>query len=579
MEFFHIDNAKYIVKCPECSEIIGFRINFEKFLISVECKNGHNKENIPYDDFKSKYIKPSQVYWCNCNKCFKLLNNESINYECKSCNKLFCPNCINNHKKETNHRSIIKFYQDYQLCQKHNQKYSSFCEICKISLCDKCKKSHKNHSTKPILDIIPNKVKENSIKKNYEEFNKKIDEVISIIQDYRDEIDKRYYKINGFLSFIRNINRNLLINFNCNCYDYYNFDNFNYLYNSLKNEEIFDTNKYKNYLLDIDNNEIKVEIEEKKEEKPIKDINKNERDNSYITQLNKLEYLKDNIFYVFDKTLNIYAFENYSFKSILSYDLSKFRIRSLQPAKYSNKILINFALKKNIKILEYDIINKSIYLSKKEIKEQKFGYPNHFYKCLDNKNGNILTQDNDGIIVWKTAKKNYFIKETTIVKDILSLYDISESLICFQEFNWNITFFNSENYIKKKSISYNEEVNLIGIINNESIVFSNNKSNAIFIVDVKYLEIVHVFECNKYYSYMKLKNNKLLLININKEKEKENENNLLIHKSTFDPKEKIFNNKEIIKKTIDMSYISNILITDNGYLVITCYTNVVLLNV
>ena len=143
----------------------------------------------------------------------------------------------------------------------------------------------------------------------------------------------------------------------------------------------------------------------------------------------------------------------------------------------------------------------------------------------------------------------------------------------------NITFFDSGNYIKKKSISYNEEVNLIGIINNESIVFSNNKSNAIFIVDVKYLEIVHVFECNKYYSYMKLKNNKLLLININKEKEKENENILIIHKSTFDPKEKIFNNKEIIKKTIDMSYISNILISDNGYLVITCYKNVVLLNV
>ena len=78
---------------------------------------------------------------------------------------------------------------------------------------------------------------------------------------------------------------------------------------------------------------------------------------------------------------------------------------------------------------------------------------------------------------------------------------------------------------------------------------------------------------------MKLKNNKLLLIDIKKEKENGNENNLIIDKSTFDPKEKLFNNKEIIKKTIDMNYISDILITDNGYLVITCYKNVVLLNV
>ena len=579
MEFFHIDNTKYIVKCPECSEIAGFKIDFEKFMISVECKNGHNKVNIPYEDFKFKYIKPSQIYWCNCNKCFKSINNESINYKCNSCNKLFCPNCINNHQKETNHSSIIKFYQDYQLCQKHNQKYSFFCEVCKISLCVKCKKTHKNHSIKPILDIIPNKEKENSVKTNYEEFNKKIKEVSSIIQEYRNEIDKRYYKIIGFLSFIKNINEKLLNNFNYNCYDYYNFDNFNYLYNSLKNEEIFDTNKYKNYLLDIDNNKIKVEIEEKKEEKPIKDFDKNERDNNYIEQLNKLEYLKDNIFYFFDKTLNFFAFENYSFKSILSYDLSKFRIYNLQPAKYSNKIFINFERKKNIKILEYDITNKSIYLSKKEIKEPKFGYPNHFYKCLDNKNGNILTQENFGIIVWKIAKKNNFIKEKTIDKDILSLYDINESLFCFQEFDCNITFFDSENYNKKKTISFNEEVNLIGTINDESIVFINNKSNAIFIVDVKYLEIVHVIECNKYYSYMKLKNNKLFLIDIKKEKDKKNENNLIIHKSTFDPKEKLFNNKEIIKKTIDMNYISNILITDNGNLVITCYENLVLLNV
>ena len=277
MELFHIDNTKYIVKCPECTEIAGFKIDFEKFMISVECKNGHNKVNIPYDEFEEKYVKPSQIYWCNCNKCFKLLNNENINYKCENCNKLFCPNCINNHKKETNHNSVIKFYQDYQLCQKHNKTYSLFCEVCKISLCDKCKKAHKKHSTKPILDIIPNKEKENSINANYEEFNKKIEEVLSIILDYRNEINKRYYKIYGFLSFLKDINKNLLNNFNYNCYDYYNFDNFNYLYNSLTNEEIFDATRYKNYLFNIFNKEMKeVEVEEIS----AKAHDKNERDSN-----------------------------------------------------------------------------------------------------------------------------------------------------------------------------------------------------------------------------------------------------------------------------------------------------------
>ena len=571
MEFFHIDNTKYIVKCPECYEIAGFKIDFEKFMISVECKNGHNKVNIPYEEFKLKYVKPSQIYWCNCNKCFKLLNNENINYKCKTCNKLFCPNCINIHKKENNHSSAIKFIQDYQLCQKHNKKYSFFCKDCKISLCDKCINDHKKHSTKSILDIIPNQEKENSIKGYFEEFNKKIQEITSILLDYRNEINERYKKINGFLLFMEYINDNLLNNFNYNCYDYYNFDNFNYLYNSLKNEEIFDVTRYKNYLLNIDDKDMKEEVQET----PIKGLDKNERDNSYIESLGRLEYLKDNIFYVFDKTLNFFAFENYSFKSILSYDLSKSRIHNLQPAKYSNKIFINYDLKKNIKILEYDLLNKSISLSKKEIKEPRFGYPKHFYKCLDNKNGNILTQEINGVIVWKTDKKNNFTKELTIPNAIQSLYDINESLFCFQDRDYKIYFYDSENYDLKKTISYNAKVNLIGTINNELIVFSDNKNNikTIFIVDAKYLEIVHVIEGNKFYQHIKLKNNELILLDMDKD------NNTIIHKRIFDTKEKMFKNTEIIKKNIDYSLIFNILITDNGYLVLTGPKSVLILNV
>ena len=59
----------------------------------------------------------------------------------------------------------------------------------------------------------------------------------------------------------------------------------------------------------------------------------------------------------------------------------------------------------------------------------------------------------------------------------------------------------------------------------------------------------------------------------------EEKNNLIIHKRAFDPKQKFFNNTEIIKKTIDLSYISSILITDNGYVVLIDDKNVVVLNV
>ena len=260
-----------------------------------------------------------------------------------------------------------------------------------------------------------------------------------------------------------------------------------------------------------------------KEEKRTKYTAENERDNNYINHLNKLEYLKDNIFYAFDKMLDFFAFENYSFKSIFSYDLSKFRIKSLQPAKYSNKIFIIFELKKIIKILEYDILNKSIYLSKKQIKEPKLDFSKSFYKCIDHKNGNLLTQSFFNVDVWKADKKNNYIKELTIPNSFQSLYDINESLFCFQDRDYKIYFYDSVNYYLKKTISYNLNVNLIGTINNES--------------------------------------------------------NLIIHKNTFDPKEKLFKNKEIIKKNKGTSDISNILITDNGYVVLVDYSSLVVLNI
>ena len=310
-----------------------------------------------------------------------------------------------------------------------------------------------------------------------------------------------------------------------------------------------------------------------KEEKRTKYTAENERDNNYINHLNKLEYLKDNIFYAFDKMLDFFAFENYSFKSIFSYDLSKFRIKSLQPAKYSNKIFIIFELKKIIKILEYDILNKSIYLSKKQIKEPKLDFSKSFYKCIDHKNGNLLTQSFFNVDVWKADKKNNYIKELTIPNSFQSLYDINESLFCFQDRDYKIYFYDSVNYYLKKTISYNLNVNLIGTINNESIVFNDNKNIDIFIVDIKYLEIVHIIKFYISYSFIKLKNNELLLF------EYQGKNNLIIHKNTFDPKEKLFKNKEIIKKNKGTSDISNILITDNGYVVLVDYSSLVVLNI
>ena len=228
MEFFYVENTKYIPKCPECSEIVGFTINYENFSISVKCRNGHNKEKIPCREFQENYIQSSQIYINYCFNCFKAINDENNNYKCNTCNKLYCSNCIDRHMLEAKHNSKIKFIQQYQLCQIHNQKYSLYCQNCKANICYKCNSSHKNHSIKSILNIIPSKTKIDSIKFNLKEIQTKINDISSLIKNYKQEIDEKYREIEGFFLFLLDINNNLLNNFNYNCFDYYNFANFNY---------------------------------------------------------------------------------------------------------------------------------------------------------------------------------------------------------------------------------------------------------------------------------------------------------------------------------------------------------------
>ena len=53
MEIFHLENKKYIVTCPECSEILKFEINTNDMSVSGECKNGHYIKDKSIEYFKN----------------------------------------------------------------------------------------------------------------------------------------------------------------------------------------------------------------------------------------------------------------------------------------------------------------------------------------------------------------------------------------------------------------------------------------------------------------------------------------------------------------------------------------------
>ena len=561
MEQFYLNNSKYIACCPKCKESIKFSINYDDFSFSVECKNGHTQKNVHYKNFEDNYIKESQIYKCKCFNCYKEINDNCLNYKCETCNKLFCRNCIIKHESITNHKSRSKFVNQYLLCQKHKEKYLFFCENCKMNICNKCKNLHKNHVIKSYIDVIPNKKTQNLLNSKIMEFTCKIHKLSSLIQDFKEKINSRYDTIKEYLYFLNELNNKLLSNFNINYFDYYNYENFNYLFNSLHNEVIFDSSKYKNY--------ITMKDKSKKSKYDKKKIKGNENINiDYINNPRYLKYLKDNYFFIEEyKFLKIYEFKDFSFKTILTYNLGKIEPYNIESSKYSNCFILDFYYKKNLKFLEYDLIKKKCKLLKKQvIDKERLKSPN-FYQYFDNRNGDIVTfvYCENEINVWKYEKKKDIFNKYLIINDVSSLFDINSILFSFQKKDNTIFFYDKEYYQCNKKINCDKSLKFIGTINNEIMVFNDNNSyinNKTIIISIKYLEIVQIIINDKLYDKTIIKNN--YLINF-----RYLFNSLEMTTRKFDKRENNFGDKEISrgKARITSTY-SEILITDNDYFVL-----------
>ena len=563
MEVFHVNNEKYMPKCPKCSNIVRINIDYNTFNVSADCKECHNIKYLSSTTFYQDYIKRSLSYKYACFKCFNNLRDDSINYKCQICNKLYCPYCITSHEKETEHTKV-KFIQKYELCKMHNQKYYFYCGKCRTNLCLKCKEHHKVHKVEFIFDLIPNNNVRNSVQNKINEFEKRIEDIISLITSYKSEIIKRYNKIYNFLKGLTDINEKLLINFNNEYFDYYNYENYNYLLNSLTNEDNFESSKYINYLTIKDGY--------------IQDVNENiteiyyKEDNNlnYIKNPNSLKYIKDNIFFIYENNyLKIFDFKDFSFNQIISYNLEKYCINDIEPAKYSNNLFLKLHYPKKIKFLEYDIINKTIQLSQKEINGLPKEY-SYFYECFDLKNGNILVWSNEEVFIWKKDQNNNnFTKFFTITNVAHQLTNINSNLFCFQDDKYNLKFYDTDLYQCNKIIKYNDKIKFLGIINNKLLVFHNYYlAKYLIFIDVKLLEVVQI-AYNKYDSnFVIINDNYFYNFEIVK-------NNLEISKREFNLKEKYIKNVGIMSRKTRLNYIFHLLVTDTGYVIICDHNNIV----
>jgi len=204
--------------CPQFGDE-NILIKIKNYRISLSgCKNGHNINNLLFDNFiNTQKIDISKII---CNECNKINKSDAYNKEffrCNKCNMNLCPLCKSNHNSSHN---IINYDKKYYICPEHNCFYIKYCNQCRKNICMLCEKSHKNHDIIYLGDILPDKENSinilNELKKYIEKFNIEISNIINKLNQVRENL-RTYYNIaydiiNNYE--IQSINYHLLQNLN-----------------------------------------------------------------------------------------------------------------------------------------------------------------------------------------------------------------------------------------------------------------------------------------------------------------------------------------------------------------------------
>ena len=194
--------SKYII-CPQCYE--NSRIAIDNNNISLyDCKNGHKKENIPFNAFeKTQYIDETKI---KCNKCQRVNKSETYGknfFICLSCKMNLCPLCRESHDKS---HYVINYEEKYFICNTHFDIYFSYCCDCKKDICTICQKGHQKHNTIIYGNILP----------DINELEKELNKTEKIINEFKNNIMEKINKLNILMDNLDryfNIYKDLLINF------------------------------------------------------------------------------------------------------------------------------------------------------------------------------------------------------------------------------------------------------------------------------------------------------------------------------------------------------------------------------
>ena len=219
--------------CNKCKEKIIIKLNPDLLTINIICRNGHNIENEPINEFIRNINKKELL---KCKSCKKNYENKLLFY-C-SCNNILCNDCIKN-KLHINHSQLPYIHKNYY-CVLHKKVFILFCKKCNKNICNDCIKEHDVHKENIIYlkNIIP---KEKEIKKYKKE--------IEIIEKSKDKLDKEFdifiesFKgkksefIKKWENFIK-IQNDIIDNINNK--EFLNYENIENMKNLYKNKNFYD---------------------------------------------------------------------------------------------------------------------------------------------------------------------------------------------------------------------------------------------------------------------------------------------------------------------------------------------------
>ena len=572
------ETEKYSALCEICKESITFKINPNKFTVSGKCKNNHIIDNASLHFFCADNIAKTRQINLFCYRCYANIEEDQKNYKCGNCCHIFCNKCINIHLMEAKHKNKIPYINSLKLCQNknHNDIYESYCINCNQNICKKCRRAHKSHEVISYTNIIPN---QNYMEKVYEaakEYDNKIQLIIDDIKDFHEKLMERYNNLLSYLKFLKEYLIGKLINkFNNKYFDYNNYQNFKYCYTFLNQEKIFQGKRYINYI--INNEPINEQIDEMildKDSTKKKEQKKIDNNNSYEKlRLKDLRYFKDNIFFNSNKLLNtitFYELKTDNFQLLFKFCPSKLRIstiHSIKPAKYSNKLLVNFSFRKNVKILEFDVEKKTLNISKLEVKIPKEILDIHFTDCIEDSNGFIITSDRSDITKWEPDEFIPF-PLCSAMGNYKKLINCNKNCFAAENSSGGVSIFSHKdlsliNDIKLNNLNY---YIFFGVINEEILVIRTWEEDFFILIDLNYYEIVtkieYVFQdrnsivMGKNYIIQAYQENNLMVIN-----------KMKYEKNNFD-KEKIITNININERTNFDLYL-----TDQDYFLLNTEEN------